>query len=77
MDSILSTLHNSPWLMTGIVVWSIFWKAAATWRAARNNQLGWFIALFVINTVGVLEIIYLAFFTKKGVKFDSKRPKNP
>lgn len=77
MDSILSTLHESPWLMTVIVVWSIFWKAVATWRAARNNQLVWFIALFVINTVGVLEIIYLAFFAKKGVKVDSKRPKNP
>ncbi len=65
MDNILSTIQHTPWLFALIVAWSIAWKAIATWHAARNSQLGWFIALFVINTVGVLEIIYLAFFSKK------------
>jgi hypothetical protein len=65
MENIVYTIHNTPWLLALIVIWSIAWKAIATWHAARNSQLGWFIALFVINTVGVLEIIYLAFFAKK------------
>ncbi|MDD4600821.1 hypothetical protein SDC9_11410 [bioreactor metagenome] len=65
MDNILSTIHHTPWLLGLIVVWSITWKAIATWHAARNSHLGWFIALFIINTLGVLEIIYLAFFTKR------------
>lgn len=65
MENIVSTIHNTPWLFALIVVWSITWKAIATWHAARNSQLGWFIALFIINTAGVLEIIYLAFFRKK------------
>lgn len=68
MENIVSTIHNTPWLLTVIVIWSIAWKAIATWHAARNNQLGWFIALFIINTAGVLEIIYLAFFAKKKTR---------
>ncbi|SCM83754.1 conserved hypothetical protein [uncultured Sporomusa sp.] len=65
MDSILSTFQYNPWLLAVITVWSITWKAIATWHAARNSQLGWFIALFIINTIGVLEIIYLVFFSKR------------
>ena len=64
MESILSTIFHSPWVLTLLVIWSIAWKAAATWHAARNNQLAWFIALFIINTAGILEIIYLLFFRK-------------
>lgn len=65
MESIILTIHNTPWLFALIVVWSITWKAIATWHAARNNQLAWFIALFIINTIGVLEIIYLFLFSKR------------
>ena len=65
MDNILFTIQHNPWLLTLIVIWSIAWKAIATWHAARNSQLGWFIALFIFNTVGVLEIIYLFFFSKR------------
>lgn len=65
MENTMSTIYHTPWMLTLIVVWILAWKAIATWRAARNNQLGWFIALFVINTVGVLEIIYLVFFAKR------------
>lgn len=65
MDNILSTIHQTPWLLGLLIVWSMTWKAIATWRAARNNHLGWFIALFIINTLGALEIIYLTFFAKK------------
>jgi len=65
MNDILAILQNNHWLLMLIVAWSLIWKAIAVWHAARNNHLGWFIALFVINTVGLLEIIYLVFFSKK------------
>jgi len=48
-----------------ILLWSAVWKAIALWKAGRNNQLGWFVALFIINTAGLLEIIYLLAFQKK------------
>lgn len=45
-----------------IVLWTIILKGYALWHAARNNQKKWFIALLVVNTVGILEIIYLIWF---------------
>lgn len=65
MDNILAVIQSNHWLLMLIIAWSLIWKAIAVWHAARNSQLGWFIALFVINTVGLLEIIYLLFFSKK------------
>jgi len=34
--------------------------------------MGWFIAIFIFNTVGILPIIYLAFFQKKATKLVRK-----
>lgn len=42
-----------------LMVWSIFWKGLALWHSARKEQSWWFMALLVINTMGILEIIYL------------------
>lgn len=50
------------------ILWQLPWKGIALWKSARNKQLGWFIVLFLVNTLAVLEIIYLAFFQKKANK---------
>lgn len=42
-----------------LALWSIFWKGLALWHASRRNQPYWFVALLVINTAGILEIVYL------------------
>jgi len=51
-------------------VWTLFWKGLALWKAARLSHKYWFIALLVINTVGILEILYYFFFSKRGEKKD-------
>ncbi len=56
-------LDNQIFLLL-IIVWSLFWKGLALWRASKDNQRYWFIALLIINTVGILEIIYLLRFAK-------------
>lgn len=74
----LQNLSSSPWaspfwfvgLGFGVffilaIVWSIFWKGMALWKAAREGHRGWFIALLVINTLGILEILYIYVFSKK------------
>ena len=65
LDAVKFLEQLNPWLLTLIVVWSLAWKALALWFSARSNQKAWFIALIVINTLGLLEIIYLAFFRVK------------
>lgn len=49
-----------------LIVWSLIWKAVALWKAARNNDLGWYVALLILNTAGILEIIYIYGFSKKS-----------
>jgi len=48
------------------LVWEMAWKGIALWRAGRNGHLGWFIALFIVNTMGILPIIYIFAFSRRG-----------
>ena len=48
-----------------ISIWELIWKGIALWRTGRNNQLKWFVALLILNTAGILPILYLLFFQKK------------
>jgi len=60
----LENLGNN-WFFLLILLWELPWKGFALWKAAKNNQRNWFIALLILNTVGVLPIVYLKFFQKK------------
>lgn len=55
-------------LVIGLIVvlaaWTLILKGLALWHAARNHQMGWFIALLVINSLGILELVYLLAFRK-------------
>ena len=52
------------------LVWSGAWKGVALWRAARNRHLAWYIALLIVNTLGILEIVYI-------FAIDRKKPQLP
>lgn len=49
-----------------VTIWSLLWKGLALWRAAKRGDMWWFIAFLVLNTLGILEIIYL--FVVTGAK---------
>jgi hypothetical protein len=51
-----------------VALWDVFWKGWALWRAARREEKGWFIVLLILNTMGILPIIYLVFFSKNKKK---------
>src|SRR5262245_34205161 len=42
-----------------LMVWSLFWKGLALWHSAQRRQPWWFVAVLLINTAGILEIVYL------------------
>ncbi len=52
-------------LLAAAIIWSVIWKGIALWKSARNGQPAWFICLLIINTVGILEIVYISFFQRK------------
>jgi hypothetical protein len=59
----------TPVMIFILILWVLPWKGVALWKAARKNNLWWFIVLLVINTVGVLEILYIFVFSeRKGIK---------
>jgi methionyl-tRNA synthetase len=67
-------LANVPrGLLAALFIWSFFWKGLTLWRSARNNQKYWYIALLIINTLGILEIIYLSFFQKLRPQSTAKK----
>jgi len=45
-----------------VALWTVVLKGYSLWYAARGGQKKWFIALLVINTLGILEIVYLIWF---------------
>ncbi len=59
----LATAH--PLFVFILAIWSLAWKGVALWKAAGLRQKKWFIALFLINIFGLLEIIYLYFVARK------------
>lgn len=52
----------SPTQTTALViaaVWELIWKGLALWRSSQKRDLAWFVAILIINSVGILPIIYL------------------
>lgn len=66
------TIFSQNWNLAGdqigiiiiILIWSLIWKGLALWHSARRSQRNWFIALLILNTLGILEIIYLFVIAK-------------
>lgn len=61
----IAGLGFGMFLMIPLLVWSLVWKGMALWKAAREDSRGWFIALLLINTLGILDILYIYVFSKK------------
>ena len=51
-----------------LTLWSVVWKAWALWLSARRGEKWWFILLLIVNTIGILEIIYIFLIAKKSDK---------
>src|SRR3989344_7116702 len=65
---VMNAIFSNPSVTSVFIllgVWSLIWKGIALWKAARNSQKKWFIAMLMINSVGILEIVYIFYFSKK------------
>ena len=57
---------QNPIVLTLIALWVLPWKGVALWRAARRRDKWWFIALLVLQTLAILEILYIFVFSKRA-----------
>lgn len=61
-----SSLNSiNPAILALLVLWEVVWKGIGLWHAARNSQKYWFVAILILNTVGILPILYLYVFGGK------------
>ena len=63
----ISSLHIAL-----LALWTLPWKGWALWLAARRQEKWWFIALLVLNTLALIEIIYIFFVAKRSVEKEEK-----
>lgn len=62
MTELVSGVPN--WLIL-LILWTIPWKGVALWKSAQLSHKKWFIALLIVNTIGLLEIYYIFFVARK------------
>lgn len=53
-------------LLVLVLAWTLVIKGIALWRSARNSQKVWFVVLLIVNTLGILELVYLIWFAKQS-----------
>ncbi len=63
-----TSLGENTTLLLLILLWVLPWKGVALWRAAKNAHKKWFIVMFLLNTLAILEIIYIFYFSKRKEK---------
>lgn len=62
MMNLVNGLPNWAFL---VVLWSLPWKGVALWKAAQLSHRNWFIAILIVNTLGLLEIYYIFMVARK------------
>jgi len=56
------------WLLAILILaWTLPWKIAALWRAAKRGEKVWFIVLLVVNSLAILDILYIYVFSRRSV----------
>lgn len=58
-----------------LALWEMAWKCVALWKSARLRQPIWFVVLLVVNTIGILPILYIFIFSKISLSRRVKKKK--
>ena len=48
-----------------LLIWSLIWKALALYKSAHKGDVKWFVVLFLVQTLGILDIIYFYYLSKE------------
>lgn len=51
-------------LLLAVGLWTLYWKYKAIWYAVKHEHRVWMLIFLLVNTLGVLEILYLHVFSK-------------
>lgn len=65
LENIRIFFETNPSALILFGIWELVWKGSALWKAACNKQKYWFVGLLLVNTLGILPIVYLKFFQRE------------
>ncbi len=74
----IASLFGIPlWLLFIVLIWNLFWKGMALWKSARKSHATWFVVFLLIQTMGILEILYIFLFAdfKERLRKEKKEEK--
>lgn len=64
------SIQNIPveWTIAIVIVaiWDVVWKGIGLWRASERGDKIWFGIMLVLNTAGILPIIYILITNQKS-----------
>lgn len=68
--NIEAIINQNPGLFAIMIIWTLIWNGFALWKSAREGEKGWFFSILILNTLGILAIIYLLIVKKyfKNIK---------
>ena len=49
----------NPLIIILFCLWELYWKYHALWLAAQKKEKRYFLAILIINSIGILPIYYL------------------
>lgn len=64
IGTLTAMLGIPAWLLWIVFIWSLAWKGIALWISARKTHTIWFVIILIMNTMGILEILYIFLFSK-------------
>ncbi len=62
MENILG-VH--PLLSIALVAWILPWKGFALWKASQKKHMWWFLIILVVNTMALLDILYIFYLSDR------------
>ncbi len=64
--TVVASIAGMTTLLIVVIAWTLVWKGLSLWRAARSGAKIWFVILLLVNTLGILDIIYYFYVNKKS-----------
>lgn len=65
---------NRPWFYL-LIIADLVLRGITLYRSARKDQKGWFVALLIVNSMGILPLVYLLLNKDKSVLAPKKATK--
>lgn len=57
-------MDTSSWLLI-LGLWELVWRGIGVYNAAKKKKVIWAVVMAILNTIGILPIVYLIFFANR------------